>query len=226
MAVACGYLGAALGVCMLVPQIVRSLRDRHALGVSPLSWALTGLSCGAWLLYGLRAHELPQVPGNAIVVAGTVVIVLMVPSRVGERSRAAMFSAAALALVLSALLLSPVEVGLIAFAIGTVSALPQMIRSLIGSAGAASAVSVPSWLLRAVSQVCWLVFAVAERDAVVFTSAIFLLVSSVVLCVVEVRRRRDTSSSRSQRLASAGPGRRHMGMVRSAKVPATRTTEF
>ena len=193
---ACGYLGAVLGVCMLVPQIVRCLRNRNARGVSALSWALTGLSCGSWLLYGLRAHELPQIPGNAIVVTGTVVIVLAVPCRLGERGRAAMLAAAALALIVCAVLLSPVEVGLIAFATGIVSALPQTLQSLVRlPPGATSAVSVSSWLLRAASQVCWLVFAIAERDAVVFASATVILGSSVVLCLVEVRRQRQASSS-------------------------------
>jgi uncharacterized protein with PQ loop repeat len=147
---------------------------------------------------------MPQVPGNALVVAGTVVIVLAVPSRIGERGRAVGLAAATLALIVSALVLSPVEVGLIAFAVGIVSTLPQTIQSLVGlPAGATSAVSVPSWLLRAASQVCWLVFAVAERDAVVFASASFILSSSVVLCVVELRRRRGDRSPRQQCMPSA-----------------------
>lgn len=203
-ALACGYLGALLGVCMLVPQIVRSFRHRSLPGVSALSWALTGLSSGAWLLYGLRVHEMPQVPGNTLVVAGTAVIVLAVPSRIGGRGRATMLVTAALALIASAVVLPGAAVGLIAFGIGIISTLPQTIRSLVGlPLGTTSAVSVPSWLLRAAAQVCWLAFAIGEGDAVVFTSATFILSSSLVLCAVELRRRHEDRSSRRECVPSA-----------------------
>ncbi|MGD0944841.1 MAG: PQ-loop domain-containing transporter [Acidimicrobiales bacterium] len=203
-ALACGYLGALLGVCMLVPQIVRSFRDRSLPGVSALSWALTGLSSGAWLLYGLRVHEMPQVPGNTLVVAGTAVIVLAVPSRIGERGRATMLVTAAFGLIASAVVLPAAAVGLIAFGIGVSSTLPQTIRSLVGlPEGTTSAVSVPSWLLRAAAQVCWLVFAIGEGDAVVFASAAFILSSSLVLCAVELRRRRERRAPWRECVSSA-----------------------
>ncbi|MGO9583336.1 MAG: PQ-loop domain-containing transporter [Acidimicrobiales bacterium] len=203
-ALACGYLGALLGVCMLVPQIVRSFRDRSLPGVSALSWALTGLASGAWLLYGLRVHEIPQVPGNVLVVAGTAVIVLAVPSPIGERGRATMLAAGALALMASAVVLPAAAVGLIAFGIGIISTLPQTIRSLVGlPVGTTSAVSVPSWLLRAAAQSCWLVFAIGEGDAVVFASAVIILSSSLLLCAVELRRRREDRSPRCECVSSA-----------------------
>jgi uncharacterized protein with PQ loop repeat len=86
-AVATGYLGAALGVAMVVPQIARTLRDRTVPGVSALSWALTALACTSWLLYGVRAGELPQIPGNILLVSGSVVVALLVPSRVSVAGR-------------------------------------------------------------------------------------------------------------------------------------------
>ena len=88
LAVAAGYLGAALGVLMVLPQIARTLKNRSLPGVSAMSWALTALSCGTWMLYGLRAHEFPQVPGNILMVTGSVVVVLAVPSATSIRTRA------------------------------------------------------------------------------------------------------------------------------------------
>jgi uncharacterized protein with PQ loop repeat len=187
---ACGYLGALLGVCMLAPQVTRTFRNRGAPGVSALSWALTALGSGAWLLYGLRANEAPQLPGNTLVVAGAAVIVLAVPSSVAQRGRLGMLTLAGLALLASALVLPTREVGYVALAVGIVSTVPQTFRSLVGSsAGEVSAVSVPSWLLRATSQVCWLVFAIANHDVAIFASAVFILSSSVLLSVVELRNR-------------------------------------
>ena len=91
-----GYLGATLGVGMVVPQIVRTLRNRHLTGVSPLSWSLTVLACFTWLTYGLRTAEVPQIPGNVLIVSGSVVIVLLVPSAVSTRLRALRLAGAAL----------------------------------------------------------------------------------------------------------------------------------
>ena len=75
-----GYFGSVLGVAMVVPQIVRTYRNRTLPGVSAMSWALTSISCFTWLLYGIRAAEPPQIPGNVLLVSGAVVVVLSVPS--------------------------------------------------------------------------------------------------------------------------------------------------
>jgi uncharacterized protein with PQ loop repeat len=192
--VACGYLGALLGVCMVIPQIARTFRNRQAPGVSPLSWALTAMGSSSWLLYGLRAHEGPQIPGNVLVVAGAVVILLAAPARIGERQRAAMLAIALVVLVGCAVALSTAVVGLIAFSIGIVSSLPQIIRSLGGPTGTTSAVSIPTWMLRGASQIFWLVFAVVEKDTIVFASANFILFSSLLVSVAELRRQRRTTS--------------------------------
>src|ERR1044072_2789336 len=85
---AAGYLGSALGVAMVVPQILRTLRNRQLPGVSALSWALTAIACTTWLLYGVRTTEIPQIPGNVLLVSGAVAVVLLVPSRFSALPRA------------------------------------------------------------------------------------------------------------------------------------------
>jgi uncharacterized protein with PQ loop repeat len=214
-AVACGYVGALLCVCMVVPQIAGTFRDRSLPGVSALSWALTGLSSGAWLLYGLRAHEGPQIPGNALVVTGAVVIVLAAPSPIAQRGRAGILATAVLVLIGSGVLLSAVDVGLVAFGIGIVSTLPQVAKSLVGlPVAGASAVAVPSWLLRAVAQLCWMFFAIVERDGVVLASSSLILCSSLLVSAAELRRRRLSRASAKRSSPGDPPldeGRRRCG---------------
>jgi uncharacterized protein with PQ loop repeat len=188
VAVATGYLGAALGVSMVVPQIVRTFRNRALPGVSAMSWALTALACTSWLLYGLRTDEVPQVPGNVLLVSGAVVIVLAVPSATSVPVRAMRLAGPALAIAGLAVVLPSAGLGFLAFAIGLFSALPQTIRSLRRRSQDASAVSVLAWVLRVASQACWLIYAVALHDIAVTVSASVLLSSALLIITTELRR--------------------------------------
>jgi len=182
-----GYLGSALGVAMVVPQIVRTYRFRSMAGVSAMSWALTALSCCTWLLYGVRTGELPQIPGNVLLVGGAVVVVLAVPSAATPTARAARLAAGGLALALAAAVLPAVVLGLIGFALGVVSGLPQLARSLRRSS-AVSAVSPLTWALRVASQACWLSYALVLHDVVVAVSASVLVTSALVVLAAETLR--------------------------------------
>jgi uncharacterized protein with PQ loop repeat len=187
-AVASGYLGAALGVSMVVPQILRTFRDRSLPGVSALSWSLTALACLTWLLYGVRAREIPQIPGNIFIVAGAVVIVVSVPSAVSKGARGSRLAGVALALIIAAAVLPPDYIGYLAFAIGLTAAWPQTLESFSRVHEAQSAVSVPAWLLRAGSQACWLYYAVAMHDLTVTIAATVTLLSALLLLAIETRR--------------------------------------
>lgn len=204
LALPIGYLGAALGVGMVVPQIARTLRDRGRLGVSATSWGLSALSCLSWLLYGLRAGEVPQIPGNVLIVTGSALIVLLVPSAHSVAARALRLGLPAGALIGLAAFLPPAAIGLIAFAIGLVAALPQVVKSLTGDRSVISAVSIPAWVLRAASQVAWLAYALILRDIVVTISAIFVLVSSSTLVIAESRRGRSGAVQSADALGDRG----------------------
>jgi uncharacterized protein with PQ loop repeat len=184
-----GYLGAAIGVLMVIPQIRRTLRNRARLGVSPLTWALLALSSFTWLLYGIRAGEPPQIPGNVLTVTGSSIVVLLVPSAVRTRARAAALAGLGSALVGLAVVAPVAAIGFVAFGIGLVSALPQLISSMRARTGEISAVSVPAWLLLGASQVSWLIYAIALHDVVVTISASFILASSLLLVGCELWRR-------------------------------------
>jgi len=215
-----GYLGAALGVAMVVPQIVRIVRHPSLPGVSPLSWALTGLSCLLWLTYGLRTGALPQIPGNVLLVCGAVAVVLLVktPTSRGRRTtttsrgrrttttsrgrrttttsrgrRTAMLVVAAALLELVACVISPQSVGYLAFAIGTVSTWPQLYDSFGNwRAHLNSGVSLSTWGLRIASQVCWISYAVGTSDMPVGIGGCVALLTAVAMVALETAARAPT----------------------------------
>jgi uncharacterized protein with PQ loop repeat len=197
-----GYLGSALGVAMVVPQLSRTLRHRTMPGVSALSWCLTGLACTAWLLYGVRAGELPQIPGNVLMVSGALVLALAVPSVHTAGARLAGMVGAAAALVALALLTPSAVIGAIAVGMALVSSVPQTITSLARRDAAVSAVSPMSWVLRIASQSCWLAYALAVSDATVMVSAIVIL-SNAILVLVRETTRRPASAAPDPASASA-----------------------
>jgi uncharacterized protein with PQ loop repeat len=188
LAAATGYLGAALGVAMVVPQIMRTLRNRQLPGVSALSWALTAIACTTWLLYGVRTAEIPQIPGNVLLVSGAVAVVLVVPSRVSTTRRALGLAGAAVVVIAVAYFAPAALLGAIGGAIGVVSGLPQLVRSLRRTA-AVSAVSATTWALRVASQASWLSYGLLEADWVVAASATFLMTNAVLVLVLEMTRR-------------------------------------
>ena len=188
IAAATGYLGSALGVAMVVPQILRTVRNRQLPGVSALSWALTASACTTWLLYGIRTAELPQIPGNVLLVSGAVAVVLLVPSRVTPLIRALGLGAAAASVGVLAYLAPPAVIGTVGGLIGVVSGLPQLVRSLRRS-GAQSAVSPLTWALRVASQAAWLSYGLMLHDLVVVFSATFLLTNALLVLLLETTRR-------------------------------------
>jgi uncharacterized protein with PQ loop repeat len=181
-----GYVGAALGVVMVVPQIIRTLRHPTLGGVSPVAWSMTALACLTWLTYGVRTSILQQIPGNVLLVVGAAAVVLLVPSGTSRRRRAMTLGAVAVGLLAVAFALPPPAVGYLAVSIGLVSAWPQVYDSLATwRAGTRSGVSLTTWALKAVSQLCWLSYAIAATDIPVTISATVSLSTAVTLVTLE-----------------------------------------
>jgi len=185
------YLGATLGVAMVVPQIVRTVRHPALAGVSPVAWGLTALACSTWLTYGLRTTTIPQIPGNILLVSGAVAIVLLVPSAWTRRRRAGVLAALWSAVMVMAWTLPVGWVGYFALLVGLFSSWPQVYDSVAGMrAGAGeSGVSITTWSIKMVSQSSWLVYAVATSQVPVTIAASFALSTALALVVVESYRR-------------------------------------
>src|SRR4051794_18529250 len=115
IAEASGYLGSILGIAMVVPQIVRTYRNRTVPGVSALSWALTAVACLTWMFYGVRTGEMPQTPGNVLMGAGAVVVVLAAPSSTPVALRALGLGGSAAVLLAAAFLFPPIALGIVGF---------------------------------------------------------------------------------------------------------------
>jgi uncharacterized protein with PQ loop repeat len=181
-----GYVGAAIGVVMVVPQLVRTVRHPLLGGVSPVAWSLTVLGCMTWLVYGIRTATMQQIPGNVFLVAGAVAVVILVPSAVSRQRRALTLGAVAAALLVLALTIPAHTVGYVAVSFGLVAAWPQVYDSVATwRLGVRSGVSLTTWSLKAVSQSCWLTYAITARDVPVILSAVVALSTALLLVGLE-----------------------------------------
>lgn len=185
------YAGSAVGVAMVAPQIVRTVKHPHLGGVSPWSWAITVVACTLWLTYGLRSGSIPQVPGNVFLVSGAVAIVLLVPAEWSRSRRAWTLFGVTGTLVLFSTYLSPEQVGFFAFGIGLFAVWPQLFETVWLRRGMGpSALSMSSQVLKVVGQVLWLSYAIIAVDTPVIVAAVVAVSTNAVIAVVEHSRRR------------------------------------
>jgi uncharacterized protein with PQ loop repeat len=192
LALTLAYVGSAIGVAMVVPQILRIVRHPHMPGVSPWTWAFTAIACSTWMTYGVRAGSLPQIPGNVLLVSGAIAIVLLVPAAWSRAKRALALAAAIVGVVTLSTHLSPEAVGFLAFGIGMASVWPQVYETVWLRRGLGpSALSLTSNALKVGSQLCWLSFALLTADVPVVISALVTLSTNSVISGVEVSRRRS-----------------------------------
>jgi len=190
------YAGSAIGVAMVVPQILRIVRNPGLGGVSPWTWAITAVSCSIWMFYGFRVGSFPQIPGNVLLVSGAVAIVLLVPAAWSRGARAlGLFVVTALMVGISTFL-EPEVVGFFALAIGLTGMWPQVFETVWLRRGMGpSAISLTSQALKVVSQLCWLAFALLTIDVPVIVAAVVTLSTNIVVTAVEVARRRQSAFS-------------------------------
>jgi uncharacterized protein with PQ loop repeat len=185
LANAAGYVGAALSVGMVVPQLIRTLRHPSLGGVSAMSWLITAACCFTWLLYGVKGQVWPQIPGNALLVPGAAAIVLAVPARLSWARRAVLLGATAGILIVVMVLAPADALGYLAFALTLIAASPQVITSVRRRQADRSAVSIPSWLMRGGSQVFWLYYGLILHNGPTALSAVVVLVSVAVVVAIE-----------------------------------------
>lgn len=191
LALLLAYLGSAIGVVMVMPQILRIVANPHLAGVSPWTWSLTSVSCTMWLTYGLRSDSLPQIPGNVLLITGAVAIVLLVPAGWSRSRRALALGGTGLTLVLASTQLPPQDVGFLAFGIGLFGMWPQVYETVWVRRGlGASALSLTSVGLKIASQVSWLAFAVLTTDLPVAVAGVMSLTTNGIVASVELGRRR------------------------------------
>ena len=188
IALTVAYAASAAGASSVLPQITRTLRNRHMGGVAPLSYAVTSVACTVWMVYGMRAEVWPQIPGNVLLVTGAVAIVLLVPHRRSPWTRAALLGSAMLGAAYLAFTVPVAAAGMLAFGIGLFSAWPQVVTTLRG-ARVAAGVSLTAFGLRLAAGLGWLFYAVLDRDIPVLLSATVMVATTMLILGVEARRR-------------------------------------
>jgi len=181
-----GYLAAAIGVAMVLPQIARILRHPHLPGVSALTWSLNTVACTAWLGYGIRTWQLPQIPGNVLFISGAVAIVLLIPSSFGRTARALCLGGTGALEAATIVALPAQSVGYVAFTVTLAASWPQVYNSFRSwRLRRPSAVSMPAWGLGLVSQVLWLLYASGVHDVPITVSSGCLCLSMLMLLTLE-----------------------------------------
>jgi uncharacterized protein with PQ loop repeat len=188
LALTIAYLASAVGVAAVVPQITRTLRHPHMAGVAPLSYAVSILACTGFMIYGLRADVIPQIPGNVLLVSGSVAIVLLVPSHLSVPRRAALLALAVTVVAVAAFSVPVQAAGFLAFGISLFSAWPQVLTTLRGTREAAG-VSLTTFGLRLGAGLGWLVYALLTVDVPVIFSASVMVGTTVLVLAVESSRR-------------------------------------
>jgi uncharacterized protein with PQ loop repeat len=187
---AVGYIAALLGAATAFTQIAHSLRTRSVAGVSFAWWVASWVDTVLWLSYGVVTKSGQQIVGNVPwALMGVVTAVLFVRS--GRYPWHVPVVIALTSGVLAAGLVSwwPMAVGVVGLVFALAQA-PAQLRAALMSDDL-SGVSVPSWVLRCVTGLCWLTFGVGTGDTpVVVTSAARLLLNvAVVVVLVQVLRR-------------------------------------
>jgi len=190
LALTIAYAASALGVAAVVPQILRTLRHPHMAGVAPLSYAVSIVACTVWMIYGLRADVIPQIPGNVLLVTGSIAIVLLVPSTLSRARRAVMLAAAMTVVTLLAFSVPVETAGFLAFGIALFSAWPQVVTSLRGTREAAG-VSLTTFGLRLGAGLGWLAYAVLNHDWPVTLSAVVMVSTTLLVLGLEATRRAE-----------------------------------
>jgi uncharacterized protein with PQ loop repeat len=195
LAVGLGYTGAALGVAMVVPQIVRIVRHPSLPGVSPVSWLLSTFGCLAWLTFGIRTGAAPQIPGNVLLIVGAIAVVMLINTPMPRGRRALVLVAGSAVLLLTVWVIPAESVGYLATVIGLSSMWPQLFDTVGNFRGhITSGVSLSTYALRMASQVCWLSYAVGTHDMPVGVGASLALVIATATLTLEAAAR--TSFSR------------------------------
>ncbi len=184
------YLGATLGVAMVLPQLSRTMRHPSLPGVSALSWGLTAVACLAWLGYGVRTATMPQIPGNILLITGAVAVVLLVPSPWSRSRRALSLGTSAAAILALAVVLPAQTIGYVAFAIGLVSAWPQLVESFANwRSGGESGLSLTTWSVKLASSSCWLAYALLATDLPVAVASAFGMTANIAVFGMEASLR-------------------------------------
>lgn len=186
----------AAGVCLVVPQIIKTLRTRQAAGVSLGGLTASFFSWYLWIPYTLSTGDLRTTIGLAIPGAIQGFAVLVAYRYRAERT-GLLAPVMLVTMVAGAYLLGGWKLYLIALGTTTIWAYVPSILSAACSADI-SGISSGAWWVTVVYGVCWGMFGLLSGlGGFIYTGSMNAGLSLVMLGVLYVRKSRSASSTRT-----------------------------
>jgi uncharacterized protein with PQ loop repeat len=182
-----GWIGAATGSLVALPQVVRILRSGATTGISPLTWRLlVGVNL-AWMAHGVITHHPNIVVSNTVYALCTSMILILLWRHRGIR----LWQLFVPGILLGALMLAvdafsgPIAFAVIAFIPAALSQMAQL-RSLVVSRNVHG---VSLWWLAycVLNQTIWLTWAVLAHEIsliIVATGLGILMTLNLILGVL------------------------------------------
>jgi uncharacterized protein with PQ loop repeat len=172
-----------LSGALSLPQLIRIWRTKAVTGVSVLTWLLSASCAGLWCVYGAILPIFPQIPGNAMLLLVSALIIASLVKEGLSLLWPLLTLLACLAFGGVALWLDGVSgIGWLAFAVSIARSAPQLWVAL--RAPSVSGVSRDAWILTAGASGSWLVYGVLDQDFPVVGSGgggLMIAISIVVI---------------------------------------------
>jgi len=184
--------GTVCGLLLVIPQITKTLRTKHAAGVSLGGLIASFVSWFAWVPYTLSTGDLRGTFGLVIPGAIQGVAVFVAWRHGADRTS---LSAAPLMVLLvgGAFLLGGWQLHMLALGTTTLWA---YLPAIVSAARAAdiSGISLGAWRVSTLYGVCWFVFGLLTgANGFVYTGSMNFLLSAAMLAVVALRSRPRTA---------------------------------
>jgi uncharacterized protein with PQ loop repeat len=191
LASSAAYTAAVLGCFIAVPQIALLARTRDAAGLSIRSWEIGSLSATAWLAYGLRVDDPPQILANTCALIGGLVVMWLALDP-GSRRRGELRAFGVVAGIVALAVVSvplPWLTGPLA-ATGIASRIPQVrVTAATWWNRLPSAVSVGTWVMTVSVAALWLFYGLAIHDRAVAGSAALSVSTAALILAAETSAR-------------------------------------
>jgi uncharacterized protein with PQ loop repeat len=175
-----GLIASILSMLFIWPQVFRVYRNNTVEGLAPLG-ALQGMSGSIlWSIYGLSQSDMPLFGSNLLLsIAIALLAVAMTRHRILTSSTLFSVVAGILGVGFVAGSVSTTLLGMLAFAVGALSVVPQTVKVLRDPD--LQGVSVSSNSLLFVTSCAWMSYGVAIRDTLVWLPNVLVIPCSAII---------------------------------------------
>ncbi|MBU6226247.1 MAG: hypothetical protein KGQ43_01540 [Acidobacteria bacterium] len=196
-----GLVASVLSMLFIWPQVFRVYRNDTVEGLAPLG-ALQGMSGSIlWSIYGLSQSDMPLFGSNLLVaVAIALLAAAMVRHDVVKRTTVFALVTIVIGLGFVTGAVSTTLLGMLAFAVGALSVLPQTFKVLRDPD--LQGVSVSSNALLFVTSSTWMCYGLAIGDALVTLPNVLVIpCSAIIVAKARAAQRRATPTAEPEHVA-------------------------